>query len=439
MIAAEFLKIKTLGPSRIKSPIDKSLSRENQSLRCISDDDKVLFDPTHKDIFTERNIDNLPFLELAGPRKMIYFDPPKTRCAIVSCGGLCPGLNDVIRGIVMNLHYRYGVKTIYGIRYGYQGFIAKYGHGFLDLTPNSVKDIHRWGGTILGTSRGHQDPAEIVDCLERMSVSILFVIGGDGTIRAALKIVEEIEKRNLKIAIIGIPKTIDNDIMYIDQSFGFETAFSEAVKSITSAHTESLGSPNGIGIVKLMGRHSGFIACYAALAMNDVNFVLIPEVPFKLNGNNGFLNILKKRLETRRHAVIVIAEGAGQDILKMDHVERDASGNIRLQDIGLFLKDIIIKYFASINMEINLKYIDPSYIIRSVPASPKDREFCLRLAQVAVHAAMCGKTEMIVGIRNNNLVHIPMQLAASGRKQVNINSNLWLSVLQATGQPTEFG
>jgi 6-phosphofructokinase 1 len=308
----------------------------------------------------------------------------------------------------------------------------------MDLTPDVVKDIHKWGGTILGTSRGQQDPAEIVDCLERMSVCNLFVIGGDGTIRGALKISQEIKRRDLKISVVGIPKTVDNDIMYIDRSFGFYTAFAEAVKSISSAHTEALGSPNGVGLVKLMGRHSGFIACNAALAMNDVNYVLIPEVPFKMEGENGFLNVLKRRLSQRGHAVIVIAEGAGQEYLKTDASATDASGNIRLGDIGLYLKSIINDYFKNINMEVNLKYIDPSYIIRSIPASPQDSLFCLRLAQVAVHAAMCGKTDLLVASMNDKLVHIPMELVATGRKQIDPRSNLWLSVLEATGQPMEF-
>jgi 6-phosphofructokinase 1 len=438
MIDNETQKIRSLGPCRIPSPLGKYLSVGSEKIKFINDADRILFDCRQDADTATIDKNTLPTLEQAGPRKMIYFDPSKTRAAIVTCGGLCPGINNVIRGLVMNLTYRYGVKNIYGIRYGYQGFIPSYGHDVMDLTPDAVTDIHKWGGTVLGTSRGKQDPVAIVDCLERMSVSILFIIGGDGTIRGALKISEEIEKRNLKISIVGIPKTVDNDIMYIDQSFGFDTAFAEAVESISSAHTEALGSPNGVGLVKLMGRHSGFIACYAALAMNDVNYVLIPEVAFKLEGENGFLNVLKKRLIARHHAVIVIAEGAGQAYLQTDRTKTDASGNVRLGDIGLYLKQAINDYFKEIDMEMNLKYIDPSYIIRSVPASPQDSLFCLRLAQVAVHAAMCGKTDLMVGSINTHLVHIPMDLLSSRRKEVDPDSDLWLSVLEATGQPMEF-
>ncbi|MEN8191999.1 MAG: ATP-dependent 6-phosphofructokinase [Bacteroidota bacterium] len=438
MLESKAFEIKTLGPCRIPSPLAQKLSTESKKINYVADNDKILFDQNINIKAPNSEKENQPVLELAGPRENIYFDPHHSRAAIVTCGGLCPGINDVIRAIVMNLTYRYGVKNIYGIKYGYQGFIPEYGHDVIDLTPKTVSDIHKWGGTVLGTSRGKQDPVKIVDCLERMSINMLFIIGGDGTIRGALKIAEEVENRNLKISVIGIPKTVDNDIMYIDKSFGFETAFAEAVKSITSAHTESLGSYNGVGLVKLMGRHSGFIACYSALAMNDVNYVLIPEVPFKLRGDDGFLQTLKNRLKNRGHAVIVIAEGAGQEYIENNNAKRDASGNIKLGDIGLFLKEEINSYFKEIDMEVNLKYIDPSYIIRSVPASPQDSLFCLRLSQMAVHAAMTGKTELLIGNLHDSLVHIPMQIIATGRKRVDPDSDLWLSVLEATGQPVEF-
>jgi len=396
MIEQKSLEIKTLGPCRIPSPLAQKFATENKKINFVADDDKILFNQNINVTVPDSKEGNSSALELAGPR-----------------------------------------ENIYGIRYGYQGFIPKYGHDVIDLTPKAVTDIHKWGGTVLGTSRGKQDPVEIVDCLERMSINVLFIIGGDGTIRGALKIAAEVEKRKLKLSVVGIPKTVDNDIMYIDKSFGFETAFAEAVKSITSAHTESRGSYNGVGLVRLMGRHSGFIACYSALAMNDVNYVLIPEVSFKLRGENGFLPTLKKRLKNRGHAVIIVAEGAGQEYLE-DTDKTDASGNVKLNDIGLFLKDEINNYFKEIEMEVNLKYIDPSYIIRSVPASPQDSLFCLRLAQMAVHAAMAGKTELLIGNFHDSLVHIPMQLVATGRKRVEPDSDFWLSVLEATGQPIEF-
>ncbi len=431
--------IKTLGTCRVDSPLAPFLAARKRSINNVDETDRVLFD----DILTEALARELPTAELpgfepAGPRKKIYFDPSKTRAGIVTCGGLCPGFNDVIRALVLELTFRYGVKKIFGFRNGYQGFVARHGHSVIDLTPDVVSHINEEGGTILGTSRGQQDPAEIVDCLEQLGVNILFVIGGDGTLRGALAISREIAERNLRISVVGVPKTIDNDIMYIDQSFGFLTAFSLASESIQAAHAEAVSSPNGLGLVKLMGRHSGFIACYAALARNDANFVLIPEVSFHLDGPQGLLQAIQDRVEKRGHAVIVAAEGAGQSLLENCPQATDASGNARLGDIGLFLKQKITEHFAARNLELNLKYIDPSYLIRSVPASPADAVYCLRLAHNAVHAAMSGRTEMIVGRWHGRFVHIPIPLAIRARNQVDPYGDLWMSVLEATGQPASF-
>jgi 6-phosphofructokinase 1 len=375
-------------------------------------------------------------LEIAGPREHIFFDPSKTKAAIVTCGGLCPGINDVIRSIVMELYYRYGVQNIVGIKYGFQGLIPRYRHEMMELTPEEVDDIHTHGGSILSSSRGNQDIGEMVTALKRMNVDILFCIGGDGTMRAAEKIANEIEKNGLFISVIGIPKTIDNDLNLIDKTFGFDTAISEAVKAIQCAHVEAKGAPNGIGLVKLMGRRSGHIAVHAALAQNEANFVLIPEVPFDLEGEKGFLRALEERLRRRRHCVILVAEGAGQDLIPhdKDSVGYDASGNIKLLDIGIFLKESIEEYFKKIGMEINLKYIDPSYMIRSVPANASDSIYCAALGQYAVHAGMAGKTGMLVGLYRGEYVHLPLKYVTSGKK-VDPGGNVWMRVLESTGQP----
>lgn len=439
IISEEDLRIVQLGARKIESPLMKFYSAPATAGKFISDQEKRSFytDMEIIDACTQ-NQKKLPSVEKAGPRERVFFDPKKTRAAIVSCGGLCPGINDVIRGIVMSLYYRYGLTDVLGIKYGYQGFVPSYNHEVMQLSPDVVSTIHKQGGTILGSSRGQQDTSEIVNFLKENNIQMLFVIGGDGTLRAALEISQEIERRGLKIAIIGTPKTIDNDIMYIDESFGFETAFSEAVKAINSAHTEALGVYNGIGLVKVMGRSSGFIASYAALAMNDVDFVLIPEIAFQLNGENGFLKVLHQRLNERKHAVIVVAEGAGQELIFDKSQGKDASGNIRLHDIGFFLKSRIKDYFDKIKMRTNLKYIDPSYIIRSVPASAQDSVYGLRLAEYAVHAAMCGKTKMVVAKRHEKYVHLPMNLLTEGRKRIDPSKELWLSVIEATGQPIQF-
>lgn len=372
-----------------------------------------------------------PCFEAAGPRRKIYFDPATLNCGIVTCGGLCPGLNDVIRAIVLSLHRHYGVRTVYGYRYGYEGLVSKFGHEPLILTPENVAHVAELGGTMLGSSRGHQDVSEMVDTLERMKTGILFTIGGDGTQRGALAISDEAQRRGMKLAVIGIPKTIDNDVSYVQKTFGFETAVSEAKRSIYAAHVEAAGARNGIGLVKVMGRDSGFIAAFSALVGTRVNFCLVPEVEFSLE---ALLAALKKRLEQRGYAVIVVAEGAGQDLLQASG-ETDASGNIRYGDIGIFLRDRIKEYFKRVAMEINIKYLDPSYAIRSQPANPHDSALCLLFGQNAVHAGMAGRTGMIVGLWNHQMTHVPIPLAVSERKKIDPAGWLWSSVLASTGQP----
>jgi 6-phosphofructokinase 1 len=399
---------------------------------------RVLFDHSLEKVRDALDHESEPAtIEHAGARERIFFNPAHTICAVVTCGGLCPGLNDVIRGLVLTLNYSYGVRTIYGIPYGYEGFIPRYGHTPLNLTPDFVSDLNQDGGSVLGSSRGPQRKEEIVDFLVQYRINVLFVIGGDGTLRGAQEIVSEITARDLKISVIGIPKTIDNDLEYMDKSFGFETAFAEAVRTVRCAHSEAQGYPNGVGLVKLMGRDSGFIAAFAALAENSVNYVLIPEVPFQFEGRHGLFACLEDRLSRRGHAVVVVAEGAGQHLMQNDKAT-DASGNLKYGDIGPFLKKKIEQHFRAIEKEINIKYIDPSYVIRSVPASPQDAIFCLRLAQNAVHAAMAGKTNMVVGRWHGHYVNLPMRVVTVRRRRVNPRGDLWVTVLEATGQPAHF-
>jgi 6-phosphofructokinase 1 len=383
--------------------------------------------------------EELPTLELAGPRREIFFNPVDTCCAIVTCGGLCPGINDVIRAIVMQAYYVYGVRRILGIQYGYEGLVPACGHQALDLTPDDVKTIPYFGGSFLGSSRGKQDIKVMVDRLEELAVNILFVIGGDGSQRGANDLFEEVQRRGGRTAIVGVPKTIDNDLMFMDRSFGYQTAFAAAFHAVTAAHTESRGARNGVGLVKLMGRDSGFIACSAALATGEANAVLIPEVPFTLEGANGLLEVIEKRLVNRGHAVVIVAEGAGQDLIPVTEASIDASGNKLHQDIGIFLRDRITRHFKEKNFELNLKYIDPSYIIRSVPAAPEDRIFCLNLGRHAVHAGMAGKTGMVVARWHQRFVHLPMCLVTRGRRKVDPAGDLWRSVVEVTGQPAKMG
>jgi len=403
----------------------------------VADDRRILFNIELVHCRSDATRTGEPLsVEVAGPRETLFFDPSQAKAAIITCGGLCPGINNVIRAVVMELYHRYGVKNIIGVRYGFQGLISRFGHDMIELTPEAVKDIHTVGGSFLSSSRGKQDIAEMVDTLKRKNIDILFCIGGDGTMRAAEAIDAEIVRRKLNISIIGIPKTIDNDLNLIQKTFGYDTAIAEAMNAIKSAHVEAKGAPMGIGLVKIMGRQSGHIAVGAALALSEVNFVLIPEVPFELEGERGFLKALRQRLTDRQHAVILVAEGAGQELFcdESSPPETDASGNIKLKDVGLFLKDRIEHFFKQTGMEINLKYIDPSYMIRSVPANASDSVYCGALGQYAVHAGMAGKTGMLVGLMRDEFVHLPLQAVTSGRK-VDPGGNLWMRVLESTGQP----
>ncbi len=423
--------IETLGPAKIPSPLPFG--------RFIQDSKQL---PIHisQEVLDEAPDEPMSFeFTEAGPRDKIYFDPSKTKCAIVTCGGLCPGINDVIRSIVLAAHHNYGLASIVGIRYGLEGFCPQYGHETVELTPRVVSDIHEFGGTMLGSSRGHQSAEEIVDALERMNINILFMIGGDGTMKAASKIVEEIKDRGLKISVIGVPKTIDNDIYFVTNSFGFTTAVSKATEAIRCAHTEANGAPNGIGMVKLMGRESGFIAAEATLALKEVNFVLVPEDEFDLHGPNGFLASLEQRIKARGHAVVVVAEGAGQNLCAVNGKSgaTDASGNPVLCDICDLLRQEIKTHFDNAGLPFTLKFIDPSYIIRSVPADPGDRVYCGFLGQHAVHAAMSGKTNMVVSRLQDNFVYLPLSLVTQKRRKLNINSNYWRAVLESTGQPIQ--
>jgi len=426
--------IEDLGKRSIESPISLSKVHGDFIANYVSDSEFVRYGADVQ-LGDQPAVTRDQVFEKAGPREHIYFSPQHVHAGIVTCGGLCPGLNDVIRAIVRSLSYRYGVHRISGIKYGYKGFLPEYGFDIKPLDMDVVDDIHKIGGTILGTARGGgKQVSEIVDAMERLNLNMLFTIGGDGTQRGSLDIANEITRRGLKIALVGIPKTVDNDFSFIDKSFGFDTAVTKAVEAVTAAHMEAHSQINGIGLVKLMGRESGFIAAHTALASHEVNFVLIPEVPFDLEGPKGLLAHLEKRLVKRHHAVIVVAEGAMQDVLAKD-AKTDASGNLKLVDVGTYLRDKIQAYFDAKKMEINLKYIDPSYTIRSSPAVPVDSIYCERLGNAAVNAAMAGKTKVLIGLVNNEFVHLPTQVAVSRRRHVDPEGSLWRDTLEATHQP----
>jgi 6-phosphofructokinase 1 len=378
------------------------------------------------------------FFELAGPREKLYFNPESTKVGIVTCGGLCPGLNDVVRSLFLELYHAYGVKEVYGFRGGYQGLDPERGREPMLLTPGLVAGIHKDGGTMLGTSRGPVDTGLAVDNLIKRGINVLFTVGGDGTQRGGNELYQEAKKRDYLLSVVGIPKTIDNDVAFVTQTFGFGTAVEEAAKVLDLAHTEAHSVENGISLVKLMGRHAGFIAVGATVASQDVNFTLVPEVQFKLEGPNGFLAVLKKRILDRSHAVIAVAEGAGQDLLEAEGNERDASGNLKILDIGLFLRKQIEDYFKAEGIPMVMRYFDPSYQVRSSPANSNDSVLCDLFARNAVHAAMAGKTGLVIGYLHGQFIHVPIELLVSRKKTLDLKGVGWNAALAATGQPKRF-
>ncbi len=376
--------------------------------------------------------------EVAGPRRDLFFDGAQVRAGIVTCGGLCPGLNNVIRSVYYELTHAYGVREVYGFLYGYQGLNPASGEEPLRLTTDFVDPIHKRGGTVIGTSRGPVDPVVAVDNLVKRGINILFCVGGDGTQRGANALHHEAERRGYPLAVVGIPKTIDNDVGFVARTFGYSTAIEAARDIIDSAHMEARSVQNGISLVKVMGRNSGFIAAGATIASQDVNFTLIPEEPFALDGEAGFLAALHRRMKKRSHAVVVVAEGAGQDLMAQNDTGRDASGNVKLQDIGLFLRQRIEASFKAAGIPLAMRYFDPSYVIRSQPANCEDSILCDLYARHAVHAAMAGKTGLVIGYLHDTFIHVPVEALVVEKKRLDPGGGWWHAVLAATGQPVKF-
>src|SRR5215472_4840636 len=416
------MNIAVLGAARYPSPLK----------RWVSDSERV--PATIVRSVDTRPVDDLLF-ELAGARENLFFNPPETRAGVVTCGGLCPGLNDVIRSLFFEMRHAYGAIEVLGFRWGYQGLDPEHGTEPLVLTPEIVDGIHLQAGTILGTSRGPVDTARAVDNLIHRRVNILFAIGGDGTQRGAKALFEEAQRRGYALSVVGIPKTIDSDIPFVAHSFGFLTAVEEAVKVLHRAHTEARSVRNGISLVKLMGRHAGFLTAEATVASQDVNFTLIPELPFQLEGECGFLSALERRILNRGHGVIAVAEGAGQELLRNTGNERDASGNVRLKDIGRFLHEKIAAWFSARKIPFVMRYFDPSYFVRSSPANAEDSVLCDLYARHAAHAAMAGKTGLVIGLMHDCFIHVPIDLLATRQKRLDPDGSAWSAVLAATGQP----
>lgn len=425
--------VDTLGACRVPSP----LVGENR--RFVGDDERIIVLSDMKAIgeYQTQN-GSIPSMETAGPRESVFHPHYLSRAAIVTCGGLCPGLNSVIKGVVETLNQEYGIKDVVGIPYGYAGLADPQTYPPVVLDSDKVDTIHMAGGSILGTSRGSQDVETMVQNLVNMRINMLFTIGGDGTLKGASAIAKEVKRRGLEISVVGVPKTVDNDLQFVGNTFGFESAVYQSTPVITAAHEEARSVYNGLGIVKLMGRDSGFISAYAALANPVVNFCLVPEDEWELEGPNGLLKAVERRFRLKSHAVIAVAEGAGQAHFKDLPEKKDASGNVLKYDIGTYLCERFKDYFADLGMPMTLKYFDPNYSIRSVPASGTDQILCHRLAEYAVHAAMAGKTNMVTGYWNGSFVNVPIPVATYERNKIDANGSLWRSVLACTGQEKYF-
>ena len=435
------LAVPALGSATIRSPLKLSTIKGDRIYNFVGEDECVLMEALATRDCASPETETSAAFERAGPRELLFFEPGKLTAGIVTCGGLCPGMNNAIRSAALELLNHYRIAAVWGFRYGFAGLNPNEGVDPIRLTPEILEGIHHDGGSILGSSRGPQPPAIVLETLQRMGVQLLLVIGGDGSMRAAHAVYEEASRRGASISVVGVPKSIDNDVPLVDKTFGYETAFSIAVESIRAAHTEASAYRNGVGLVRLMGRHSGFIAASAAVAESDADFVLIPEVPLVLDGPDGFLEALAVRLRSNGHVVVVVAEGAGQDVLQTSEspAECDASGNIRLLDIGMYLKQRIDDALEERGINHTLKYIDPSYLIRSAPANPSDSVYSSDLARNAVHAGMAGRTGLVIGYWNGEYTHVPLREVIARTRSIDLEGDLWHAVLESTGQTALWG
>lgn len=427
------LSVPRLGEARFPNPLQVP-----DPSTYVEEDERILIHPHLGALRRDAAQNREPAsFEVAGPRRWLYFDPSKVRAAIATCGGISPGLNDVVRALVAQLALRYRVREILGVRFGYNGLRSP--ARLVPLRWSDVEAAPARGGTVLGTSRGHPPVCEMVETLAAHRIQLFFPIGGDGTLRGAFEIWQESQRRGLEIAVVGLPKTIDNDIPWVRRSFGFETAVRVASQAILGAHAEASSVRRGLGLVKLMGRHSGYLAAAATVATGLVDCCLVPEIPFALEGRGGVLELLERRLEEKGHAVVVVAEGAGQELFAGQEFGFDASGNRKLGDIGRLLHGAFEKFFGDRGLPVSIKYLDPSYLVRSAPADTADALHGSRLAQAAVHAALSGRTGMVVGYWHGQLTHVPLAALRGGARRLNPHGELWWNVLETTGQPLHLG
>ena len=439
-------KVELLGPLTVPNPASEEsvgLYRTPEARKTVTADMDVIAQ------FQARAQPVPAFLE-AGPRRMLFHEPQSVRAVVVTSGGLAPGLNCVVHGIVTRHWNTYGVNAarrggIFGI---YDGFVGLYNKP-LDKTPASLRPeiTEPWldrGGSMLGARRFHeQELGELADQitanLALNDINILYVIGGDGSLKVAHEIAQRAKARN--ISVVGIPKTMDNDVLWVWQSFGFNTAVQKAAEVVNTMHAEA-ESTRRVGLIELFGAESGFVAANATLASGHVDLVLVPEIFLALCPQqceallDRFIEYLSQtvRSKERAHAIVVLAEGVGE-LFKQRQVKlggQPVSGKNFAGELRDFLQGGLKDPLGRV---VDVFVNQPRHNIRAVPANAYDQIYCARLGALAVDNALAGYTDVMVSQWLTEYVLVPLELVALGKKSIPPGGMFWKQVVSSTGQP----
>jgi 6-phosphofructokinase 1 len=359
----------------------------------------------------------------------------KNRIAILTGGGDCPGINAVIRAVTKKAILEYGMEVI-GVQDGYHGVIS---NRYKKLEYADVSGILTLGGTILGTSKTanpyryavkkgdklvFKDMSETaVENIKNLDIRCLVCIGGDGTLNIAYRLFKD------GIPIVGIPKTIDNDLLGTDITFGFDSAVFIATEGIDRIHTTAQ-SHHRVMIVEVMGHNAGWIALHSGIAGGG-DIILIPEIPFDLD-------IIADKVRERnrigkRFSIVVVAEGAkpkGGDVV-IQRIVKESSDPIRLGGIGFVIGAQIEKMTG-----IETRTVVMGHLQRGGTPTPFDRVLATRLGTRAVDMIENKKFGYMVGIKGDSLVEVSLEEVAKGLKLVPLDHPL-LEAARSVG--TSFG
>lgn len=345
------------------------------------------------------------------------------KIAVNTGGGDAPGLNAVIRGIVLAA-YQKGWE-VFGIKYGYRGLLDS--KQMIRLTPEYVWDITNIGGTILGTAI-KDDPFTypvkgpdgcsietdisdtIVSNFKSLGFDALIAIGGDGSLRIADKFLKK------GIPIIGVPKTIDNDISSTDVTFGFDTAMNTATEAIDKLHTTAK-SHDRVMVVEVMGRYVGWIALHSGIS-GSADVILIPEIPFDIEKVSN--KIKQLALMGKDYAIVVVAEGAkpvGGDISVVE--EKKPGAEARLGGIGKKVSEEIRRRTGKETRDIVLGHLQ-----RGGAPTTFDRLLSLRFGAAAVRFIEAGMFGHMAAIRSTEIIAVPIEEAIGQMKAIPLNSDI---------------